>query len=644
MKLVWNKSGLIKNLNKKSNVLIDEPTVNICSDLPYLDISISSNDKVFIWGEVYFSDINKERQYNNISLIKEKIRNILKTKDASFINNFLNGNYIGIHFNKLNKNIFIFGDIYTRTELFYINNNDTFYASTDLGFLIENNSKQNLSQVALSNFLSVYGFYAPKCDTIYKNIKRLAVNQTIRITKSDINFETKEFNPNKILNYKTSDLKIYWKIFRESILDRISDGVNWVFLSSGWDSTSILAVLAKELGPKRVRGVIGRMKYSKRAGVINEFEIKRAKQFADYYKIKLDIVDFDLTTNECIDYWENIIPTLRSQHIYSFSALNFSKLLEFVKSNGSSNDSIFAGEISDGLHNFGFSQSATVLEHPVLEFREYSDKMASYLFGPTFFSSILNKTYESDFVYLSLKNRIGHDKFTTTSNDTEQMVREKYFLSLFARNVRMPFFSSDSFSLLTKKGKENLDQYLLSEYLSKPAKLAKPNTLYSWLIHLYNSFHWQGGTVRCFGANLYNDGGRVKFPFWDERLINFISKMPEDWGRGLEMKPTKYPLKWCLENVTDYPIELQKGPHSYLYDVDPSFNHVSEILFGSKLSELYKAKIKETSIQSILSEEHFNIKYINTIIDQYLDGKELYGQERSDLMAIGTLCLIGWYK
>ena len=83
---------------------------------------------------------------------------------------------------------------------------------------------------------------------------------------------------------------------------------------------------------------------------------------------------------------------------------------------------------------------------------------------------------------------------------------------------------------------KNLDQYLLNDYLSEPAVRAEPETLYSWLIHLYNSFHWQGGTVRCFGANLYNSGTRIKFPFWDERLVNFISQMQEDWGRGLEMK------------------------------------------------------------------------------------------------------------
>ena len=35
-----------------------------------------------------------------------------------------------------------------------------------------------------------------------------------------------------------------------------------------------------------------------------------------------------------------------------------------------------AGEISDGVHNFGFSQFLTIF-HPSLEFREYADKMAS---------------------------------------------------------------------------------------------------------------------------------------------------------------------------------------------------------------------------------------------------------------------------
>ena len=39
-----------------------------------------------------------------------------------------------------------------------------------------------------------------------------------------------------------------------------------------------------------------------------------------------------------------------------------------------------------------------------------------------------------------------------------------------------------------------------------------------------------------------------KLPFWDNRIQSFLSAMPESWGRGLELKPTKYPLKWTLQN------------------------------------------------------------------------------------------------
>ena len=86
MELIWNKSGLRRDLNKKALTLISETTLNVSSKLPYMDISISPNDKVFIWGDVYLSSSIKLDQSSIISLIKEKIGNIVKTQDASNIN------------------------------------------------------------------------------------------------------------------------------------------------------------------------------------------------------------------------------------------------------------------------------------------------------------------------------------------------------------------------------------------------------------------------------------------------------------------------------------------------------------------------------------------------------------------------------
>ena len=54
-------------------------------------------------------------------------------------------------------------------------------------------------------------------------------------------------------------------------------------MSSGWDSSSILAGLVKINGPKRIQCVIGRMKYSKNL-VANSFEILRAKKYVNFLK------------------------------------------------------------------------------------------------------------------------------------------------------------------------------------------------------------------------------------------------------------------------------------------------------------------------------------------------------------------------
>jgi hypothetical protein len=188
-----------------------------------------------------------------------------------------------------------------------------------------------------------------------------------------------------------------------------------------------------------------------------------------------------------------------------------------------------------------------------------------------------------------------------------------------------------------------LEEEVYQSYLKDAVEKATPETLYSWLLHLYNSFHWQGGTVRCFGSRLAEWGQKIKLPFWDGRLHGFLSAMPESWGRGLELRPAKYPLKWALEHKFDYPMDFQKGPHSYIYDVNPQFSHIGEMLFGSHVSSYFKELLKDYPYEKILSGDCFNLEYMRSLVDKYRSGNEFVGQERTDLMAIVTLCLVGWY-
>ena len=111
----------------------------------------------------------------------------------------------------------------------------------------------------------------------------------------------------------------------------------------------------------------------------------------------------------------------------------------------------------------------------------------------------------------------------------------------------MPLARNDS-RLLTNLGKQDLDNKSIVAYLKEPADNLTPDNLYATYLDLYNSFHWQGSTVATLNHAVESHGLVCALPFHDTMLIDFLSHMPESWGRGLELKPTKYPLKWMLEN------------------------------------------------------------------------------------------------
>ena len=119
--------------------------------------------------------------------------------------------------------------------------------------------------------------------------------------------------------------------------------------------------------------------------------------------------------------------------------------------------------------------------------------------------------------------------------------------------------------------------------------------------------------------------------------------MPENWGRGLELKPTKYPLKWVLQNKLDYPKHLQVGPHSYIYDVNPTFSFTTELLYYSALVPYFQSAIKDYPFEQILDKKYFNLDYYRKLTDKYVSGIEVTGTELNNLRHLIFLCWIGWY-
>jgi hypothetical protein len=535
----------------------------------------------------------------------------------------------------------VWADRFGRVDVYWQVIDGGVVLATEIDLLPVAKSGATPSQIGLAHALTVYGARPAKQHTLYEGVKRLGVDQGLCLDNGKVYVLSRKFIPVSTGKYGERQNHEYADILLEAIRARASKDGNVVYLSSGWDSTTILACLVHLFGNRKLRAVIGRMRYADRSGVINQFEIDRASAVADYFGIPLDICELDYRTNAA-EILERTRPLLRSQQFANITGINHWLLAETTAKTARGDETIFAGEMSDGAHNLGFSQFVTIFHPASQDFREYSDKMASYLFGPTFLQEILEGRQEHDPIWNLFKSRATTTKFDEISANPNDRTRQ-FLASFFLRGGRMPFTSLTNSKLLSNNGRVVYAAQMEETYLTRAGSEATPETLYAWFLHLYNSFHWQGATVATLEHTAAAHGMRCALPFHDGRLIEFLSAMPESWGRGLDLKPTKYPLKWMLQNRIDYPLHLQVGPHSYLYDIDPSFSHLGELLFGSSFAAVFKESLASDWCHKRLDPKMFDLDYVDSIVNRYLNNEEVRGAEMNDLGVLAFQSAIGDY-
>ena len=327
--------------------------------------------------------------------------------------------------------------------------------------------------------------------------------------------------------------------------------------------------------------------------------------------------------------------------MYSFVTFNFSKLADGFSEAAGSESIVFNGEFSDSAHNFGFSQFASLF-HTEKSFTEYADKMHCYLYGPTFLKKIFGNSHQKDKVFQIITHMTPGD-YSTNSNNRADLIQDYLFPFLYG-SPRIPFAKTFQNELLTQKAQKEIFAFPFNEYMPELLTSFNEENLYSWYIYLYHNFHAQGSTTNIHKHGMALNGHHWRSPFHDYRLIDFLSAAPEYWGRGLDFNNTKYPLKWVAKNKIKFPYELlDKGPHSYLYDVIEGFSLFAEITYRSGVTDYFKESLKTGNFNNLLSDEYFDMKYIDRLIDGYLSGKEVKGQDFNNLVALITLSVTGWY-
>ena len=123
-----------------------------------------------------------------------------------------------------------------------------------------------------------------------------------------------------------------------------------------------------------------------------------------------------------------------------------------------------------------------------------------------------------------------------------------------------------------------------------------------------------GSTVhglRVFAPHDYD----LIMPFGDKDLLRLLSHMPMEYGRGLELRPTKYPLKRILRDSINYPLHLQSGQHAYIYDDDQSINLADSLMTSGTyfFNALYHTYTSNKN--SLLADA---LPYISDSVDQYV--------------------------
>lgn len=605
-------------------------------------LELDSDRHVYLFGEVFYHIVGD----CEIKVVEarngEYLAKIFRENKLEDVIGRLEGQYIGLFADAAKRSARLFSDRYARLDCFYACDGSDFFLATDLDFLFDH-IRPEYDQVMLGHIFCTYGWYTPKGLTIYKNVKQLRVGEIITLSGAEPQFNEMEFRPAEIEEYTEDHLEVYYKLLREAVVSRAGNtGKVWVSSSSGWDSSMILGLLIDEFGPDKVGMITGCMKYSDETEIINKFEVEKTRKIGAFYGLSPELVDFDLRGTAASDYWGSIVPYYKSRHMYAYAAYNFTRLSDALRDIAGDRCLVFNGETSDSFHNFGFSQFTTFF-HTRKPFTEYADKMNCYLYGPSFLKKVLDGSYEKDSVYQIFRRMRDGVEYCAGDGSRASTI-ERFLFPFFYGSPRVPFAATYKNRSLTDAGQQAELSFPYRRFMPEVLAGINETNIYSWLIYLYHSFHSQGGSVNVHKHAMEYNGHAWRMPYDDYRLVQFLSRAPESWGRGLELNNTKYPLKWVARSKISFPYELlDEGPHSYLYEVTEGFSLFHQTIYKSGMTDLFKSSVGERKYKNILDDAFFDLAYLDRLVDGYLSGKEVRGQDFGNLTSLIILAMTGWY-
>lgn len=596
--------------------------------------------KLFLEGEFYYSVVGMQStRVSSLSLLA-LVASLVRNHGVDRLPDHLEGSYVCSWIDVVGGKAGFFGDILNRVPVYYVERNGGIELSTNLKDLASRS--RGLDQLSLYSYL-LLGYSAAR-DTFYSGVKKLASDESFVFSASGIERKL-QISPKKIDAYAEKDLYRYDNLFSNAVASRAGD-TNVVMNSGGWDSTSILYKLTESQPKGSVSAAVFDVVLPDGQS-FNSYEVDKATRIGKFYGVQTERAEIDYSDESLIGYWNSHAENLRNNHTYFW--LHHLKIADMIGSNAKPGTRVFNGEASDSIHNFGFSQFVSV-NYDNMQLREIADKAKSYLYGPSFFESIASENGTEDKVLNFFQGYYGKEKFVDVSGLDADARRKSYFEAFMLSYPRVPFAKWQMGAIAKDTLQQDYVQHVQAQYFNDMVEQCQPDTLYYWLLQLYRRFHFNSYQISITQVALQPHNLHCAMPFLDSQLLDYMYRMPEDWGRGLELRTTKYPLRFLAEHKWRMPLDIlmEKGPHSYIAEGDRrwsysggSWNIYCEIMFKSVFASYFKSVLGNAKLEDVFDSSHFDVDQLRSIVESYVAGEE-HSSDVTMLFRLAVLFSIGF--
>jgi hypothetical protein len=596
--------------------------------------------RLFFEGTFYYSTSNIGSAYVTPENAAVHIAALVSSHGIDRLSEHLEGSYVCCWLDLAKNTAGLLGDALNRVSVYYTNLGDRFTISTNLQDVASRSD--GLDQLSLYSYL-LLGYNTGR-DTFYRNVKKLASDESFLFNSSGITLQSKTV-PKKIEPYTAKDLQRYDNLFTTAVNSRAAAS-NVIMNSGGWDSTSILYKLS-ECQPK---GAVSAAVFDivlPDGQSFNRYEVDKTIRIGKYYGIETERTVIDYSDKSLIDYWNSHTEHLRNNHTYFW--LHHLKIADDIGKSANADTRVFNGEGSDSIHNFGFSQFISV-NFDNIQLREMADKAKNYLYSPSFFESIGKQECLDDEVLSFFQQYHGKERFFDVAQLDNQARRERYFEAFVLSSSRVPFAKWQMDSIARNKLQRDYAQHLNTKYFHDVIEQCRPGTLYYWLLQLYRRFHFNSYQMTIMETVLKPHSLHGALPFMDSQLLDYMYRMPEDWGRSLELRTTKYPLRFLAEHEWNIPLHIlmEKGPHSYIAEGDKkwsysggNWNITCEIMFKSALVPYFRSVLSRAKLEDIFNPDLFDVERLHAMITNYVAGEERTG-DANMLFRLAVLFSVGF--